>query len=84
MYVRKGTRAIDGEIVRTFEVATLAVAAPFQNQGIGTGVLRLAHEINPYPVTYVENVFNPVLIRWLTANGWTEVRSEVLSFYKRK
>lgn len=84
MYLRKGARAIQGEIVRTLELATIAVAAPYQGNGIGTGMIRLIHEINPYPVTYIENVFNPKLITWLRANNWTEVRSEVLSFYTRK
>lgn len=68
VYVRYSKRGLNGELVEALDIATIT-ATP-TGQGIGTRFITAAHELNPWPMTFVENSLNEHLTAWLERNGW--------------
>lgn len=66
-------RAYLRKMFRRGAVYTLDIVAI---EGGGNGdarkLVRKIHGLNPWPVTYVENVAEPALRTWLEDDGWSE------------
>lgn len=72
VFLRVATRFVDGQMCRTFDVATVDVDEDHQNKKIFSGFLNyvecLAHK-NGIPV-YVESILNDDLVAALTKRGY--------------
>ena len=62
VYVRKSHHHI-GDLIKTLDTATIEVYPEFQRQGKCSEFLVLAHQINRYQATFIENVLHGFL-RW--------------------
>lgn len=81
VYVRRSQRLVNGQAYKALDIAT--IDAEPTGQGIGTRFITAAHELNPFPVTFVENSLHEGLTRWLARNGWLE-HSLPYCWYKLK
>lgn len=71
VYVRKGRHMVyPGKLSVTLDIASVEVDEDKQGQGYWTEFLDKAHEMNPWEVTYVENILNPILSTSLIRHGW--------------
>lgn len=83
-YCRKAHHSINGKMTETLDIANISVEAEYQNQGLGMGAIDAMDQLNPFKVTYVENVLNDQLACRLRLRGWTEIHREdeqLSSFY---
>ncbi len=77
-YIRKGYHCVvkEGrppEAFRTLDIASIDIDKPHRGHGLGSSILIAFHAINPFPMTYVENVLNPDFCRHLHLNGWQRI-----------
>jgi hypothetical protein len=85
VYVRKSVPRIlnDGHKYPTLDIASVTVYR--RGQGHFTKFLREAHAMNPWPATYVENVLEPRLGKFLLGEGFTQHTGMYpASFYLKK
>lgn len=81
IYVRKGHHLIDGEIRDTFDIGNINIEP--MGTGIGTVVIDMIHDLNPYSITFIENILNPRFYEHLKHAGWLDVKgSSPPSLYK--
>lgn len=79
VYCRKGARhRVNGTLTTTFDIANINVEKP--GHGIGSAVINLIHRINPYPVTYIENVLNDRFYTYLIRHDWKDVEINRFDF----
>lgn len=85
MYIRRRKRVIEGQFVNSLDLATIEVEPTCRRQGVLTYVLERLHSNNPYDVTYVENILNPVVEHTVDKLGWQRDpgMSYDKSYYKR-
>jgi hypothetical protein len=76
VYVRKSKRLLPKEknLIETLDIATIEAIKP--GKGHGTKFIKAAHEINPFQMTFIENVLTPRFVRWFEKDGWTMFPSE--------
>lgn len=73
VYARKARRMINGKMTSTLDIANISVDGGLRGNGIGTGIINLIHESNPYHITYVECLLNESLHQRLLNDGWESV-----------
>jgi hypothetical protein len=69
VYLRKSNRLIKGKIIPSLDIASIEVWIP--QKGTGTSIINKLHELNPFGVTFIENVINEHLEKWINRNDWT-------------
>lgn len=79
VYVRKAHRLINKQMLVSLDLATIEVAPSFQNQGLCSNFIKSAHAVNPFDITFIENVLDENLRRHLIKNDWISAGE---SFYK--
>lgn len=85
VYVRKAFRNIDGELRSTLDIAQIEVKEGMRGCGIGSAILRITEELNPFYAVYIENVLNDRFATRLMHDGWTPLRhTDNLCFVKLK
>lgn len=76
VYVRKGSHLIDGELVKTIDIANIQSAPEYQHNGYFRSFMR---HVESYKVpVYVENIHNPLLTDILVRNGYRVIDPEAL------
>lgn len=73
VYTRKGLHLIDGVVEHTLDVASISVDSEHRGNGIGSSVIHMMHNTNPFGITYVESLLNDSLHDHLKALGWKAV-----------
>lgn len=70
IYLRKG--AYNGK--KSLQIASFGISdEEYQRKGFGTGLINFLHRVDAgFEYTYIENIFNPHLVRWCIKNGWIE------------
>lgn len=84
IYLRKARRIVEGKRVDALDVGTVEVFPEYRRKGVFSQLLDSLHRMNPWDVTFVENVLNKDLEQYLTRTGWVRdpaYRDDV-SFYK--
>lgn len=77
-YVRKSVRWLSLEGKETskrwhcLDIASIEVDPVHCGRGLGTTAIALLHDMNPSPLTYVENVLNRGLYAHLCKKGWRD------------
>lgn len=85
VYVRRGHHLINGDVVKTLDIASIEVHPDLQGMGIGMHVINWMHENNPYGVTFIESILNDKLYATLKREGWIDVpETTPPSVYKQK
>ena len=82
VYVRKSRRYINDKLIICLDLASIEVIENKRGQGIFTAFLGYAHALNPWDVTYIENVLAPRFARYFRNNNWCERDIFPPSFYK--
>lgn len=84
VYLRFGHHSFDGEtLTDSLDIANVDVAERHQKQGHFTRFLALAERLNPWPVLYLENVHNPVLLPLVERSGFVPHPSLSACFFKK-
>ena len=90
VYVRKSTRYIkvnSGDsplILPALDIATIVVSPELRRRGVCARFLEVAHEMNPYAITFVEYVVRQYLALHLLKKGYREYHNDPDSYYKIK
>lgn len=83
VYVRLGHRVFSqGVIEDSLDIATVDVVESEQRKGHFTRFLDLAERLNPWPILYIENVHNSVLLPVINRTGFLPHPHLPLCFYK--
>lgn len=77
VYTRKGTHFINGAMFKTLDIATIVIAEPYRNRGLGMRVINHMHKINPFRCTVVESIQNEHLYDRLKRYDWADVERSV-------
>jgi N-acetylglutamate synthase-like GNAT family acetyltransferase len=80
IYVRKSVRCIDSRKLIAFDIVSVEV----RNKGKGyfTKFLNEAHNLNPWNITYIENVFFTRFQRFFEKNGYIKIGNLIPCYYK--
>ncbi len=78
VYLRKGHHAFGGKLISTLDIANIEIGERSRRKGLGTAVIAKLHELNPYEVTYVENILNGPLYESLMKRDWINVSKAVI------
>ncbi len=81
VYVRRSQRLINGSQFTCFDIANINVKESQRGKGIFTEFLNKAHEMNPWEVTYIENVNDERFRKFFEKQGF--IRSDI-NYYKIK
>lgn len=83
-YVRVTTRLIQGEILKTIDIANVSVNVEHQQQGVFKDFLKGVEELaKRYNRTiYIESVLSLVLVNKLPSYGYTSNKEISPSFHK--
>lgn len=80
-YLRKANRCIGGKMVSTLDLASIEICEQQRRKGIGTEVAEFCHFLNPFDVTFIENVSHASWSLRLRRNEWQlDERSVNLEF----
>lgn len=72
VYVRKNAiHMIQGVPLPCLDIASIVIAK-YQHRGFGKRVVDYMHQINPYRITYIENILNDRFYDRLVANSWKD------------
>ena len=77
VYARKGIHLINGKQEQTLDIARIEVDDALQGRGIGTAMINGIHDLNPFKITYVENLLNEQLYARLKKQGWLDVNNSL-------
>ena len=58
------------KLYSSLDIATIEVDLEFQRLGKCSEFLQIAHKLNPFQVTYIENVYDQFLIEHLIKQGY--------------
>lgn len=76
VYVRKdSTHIVKSVPFKCLDIATITIAHLYQNRGCGMRVINHIHSINPYRMTFIENILNDNLYDRLIGRGWADTES---------
>jgi hypothetical protein len=74
VYVRQSERYLSSFCERSLtclDIANIAVAERYRQQGLFTDFVLQAHELHPFEITYLECIRNPIILHWCEKRGWT-------------
>lgn len=74
VYLRLSYRFLQGNALQCLDIATIEIHPNFRKQGLFSTFLTAAHDLHRYPVTYLEQVSNPVIVAWCQRSGWHQER----------
>lgn len=85
VYIRVRRRLVDQEQVQSLDLATIEVAPAWREKGVMSYIIAQTHAMNPWSITYVENVLNPIVAHHLESRGWVQdpAMPYDVSYYKR-
>lgn len=84
VYVRKAQRNIEGKMVTTLDIASASVVEGKRGQGIFTRFLNMAHDLNPWDATFIENASDDRFANYFWKRDWELLDDYSRSFYKKK
>ncbi len=84
VYVRKSQRLIEGKMVTALDISNATVPEDRRGQGVFTRFLNMAHDINPWDATYVENAQEDRFANYFWRRDWELYNDFSRSFYKKK
>ena len=84
VYVRKSKRFIEGKMVTALDIASVEVAPEKRSQGLFTRFLNLAHRMNPFDATYIENALDDRFAEYFWRRDWELTDDVTRCFYKKK
>ena len=73
LYLRKSRRIIGEKVRFCLDIASIEIAEEYQGRGLFTKIMALLHEMNPYEVSYLESILNPVLEEWCKKRRWVQM-----------
>jgi len=59
LYVRKGVHAVNGQLLHTFDIASMTIHADHRNKSIGQRIIDNIHNQHDREATYIESLLNP-------------------------
>lgn len=87
VYVRKRTRDIQGETLMVLDIANIGIPKEMRGKLWFTNFLLIVQKINPWPITFIENVENKRLAKSLAKKSWVKIEGDnelcYTSFYKK-
>lgn len=87
VYVRKRTRYIKGEFLMVLDIANIRIPEEMRGKLWFTNFLLIVQKINPWPITFIENVRNKRLAKSLSKKNWIKIEGDnelcYPSFYKK-
>lgn len=91
VYVRRSRRCVlrsSHKVLKCLDIAAISVRERYRRQGLFTDFMIGAHEINPFEMTYLECIHNPLIIDWCIKRGWSlddkNGQDEIKDFYLLK
>ena len=68
--LRKSHHHLDYTTYPTLDITAITVGVSFKSMGVGTKLIKIIKDSNPYPATFLYNVVDEALCAYLLRRNW--------------